>query len=139
MAKYESHMVGDSEFSFVSFPLIVTRKEYAYSELPLTIPVDAGRLILGVGHEVTTVFAGGTPAVSIGNGTSTNFWMTTTVLAPTSTGFQSSLAAISTGQLTGSSAGRVVLTGSTELSSGNGAVYIYQFDLNTNWRTTGQW
>lgn len=142
MAKYESSKVGDTEFSHVSFPLIVEKFPYAFDDLDasftLTIPVEPGNIILGVGHEVTTQFAGGTPTVKVGDGSTADYYLTTTACAATTLNVAHSLGSgvsVSTGSTTPK---KVVVTGSTQLSAGEGVVYIFRFDTNTNWRTSGQ-
>lgn len=141
MANYESRRVGDHEFSFVSFPMQVQIVEYAFSDFDasyeLKIPVESGLAVLGVAHEVTTAFSGGTPSIDVGDGSTTDFWLGTADITETVTGnFSNSLSA-GVGGAKFNSAGNVVLTSSTELAAGAGAVYIFSIDQRTNWRTAG--
>lgn len=137
MATYESYKVGDHEFSNPSFPIQVLKVDYAYDDLDLSIPVDAGVMILAVANVVSTAFAGGTPAVSCGITGSTELFLTATELACGTPGMVNSFG-LSTGKWTGASTSAVVLTGSTELTAGEGSVYLFLIDPRENWRTDGQ-
>lgn len=141
MATYESRKVGDHEFSFPSFPIQVQKVEYEWDDFDasdeLKIPVEAGLAVLGVAHEVVTGFSGGTPTIDIGDGSTTDFWLGNADITETTAGdFQNSLAG-AVGGAKFNAAGNVVLTSSTELAAGAGAVYIFSIDARTNWRTAG--
>jgi len=138
MATYESYKVGDHEFSVPSFGMKVLKYDYGFADLDLTIPIDAGVIVLGVGHEVVTAFDGGTEAINIGDGSTTDLWMASAVVAPTSAGSFSHSFPLKDGIKTGASAEKVVLTASTELTAGAGSVYLFIVDTRENWRTSGQ-
>lgn len=145
MATYETYPVRDHEFDEVSFPVKVRTYDYAYTDLvsnAYAIPIPAGTVILGVGHEVRTAFTGGTPAINIGDGSSTTYWIAAASITPGSQGnFYNSIGntASGGGGRKYNSAGSVVVTHATDLAAGAGRVYVFMLDLNTNWRTTGQW
>lgn len=144
MANYESKRVGDHEFTFPSFPMQVQITEYAFGDLSsevLKIPVEAGQVVLAVAHEVTTPFAGGTPALDIGDGSDADFWIIDTEMDMTSDGnFFNSWASAQPGMggATFTAAGNVVLTHAVSLTAGAGKVFLFIIDPRTNWRTAGE-
>jgi hypothetical protein len=144
MANYESRKVGDHEFSFPTFPLRVQVVEYAWDDLSsdvLKIPVEAGDLVLAVAHQVTTPFAGGTPALDIGDGTDADFWIVNTEMDMTADdNFFNSLGSAQPGSagFPFTAAGNVVLTHAASLTAGAGTVFLLIVDTRTNWRTAGE-
>jgi len=143
MAKYEAYReTGDHEFSYVSYPLICAKFDYTYADLNASdeyvIPVEADHMVLGVAHEVTTAFSGGTPALDIGDGTDVDFWIVNTEMDMTALGnFFTSFATAQPGQAGAmfSTAGMIKLTHAASLSAGAGSVYVFMFDFRGNWRT----
>ena len=144
MPKYESYKVGDTEFSFNSFPVIVAKHAYTFADLDasddLKIPVESGHIVLGVAHEVVLAFTGGTPALDIGDGTDVDFWAVNTDLDLSTIGnFYNSMGSANAGGAGAkfNSGGIVQLSHAASLAAGSGVVYIIMLDLNTNWRTSG--
>jgi hypothetical protein len=143
MAKYEAYReTGDSEFDFVSFPLICFKVDYAFDDLNASfeyvIPIEANHMVLGVAHEVTTVFSGGTPALDIGDGTDADYWIVDTEMDMTSSGnFFTSFGSAQPGQAGAkfNTSGKVVLTHVTGLTQGEGTAYVFMLNFSGNWRT----
>ncbi len=144
MATYESYKPGDHEFSNVSFPVIVKFVDYDHTDLDasddLYIPVDAGTVIIGVAHEVTEAFAGGSPSCTVGDVSQAAGWLASADISEASLGdFAFSLAkanAYSAGKKY-NTAGVIIVAHAASLTAGKGRVYIFHLDTNENWRTEG--
>ena len=141
MAHNESYKVGDSDQSFVSYPLIITHAlTYTGTDLPVTVPVPKGMALIGVGNIIDTAFASAT-VVAIGIAGSTAHWLTETNVAATAVGKMVTSFGYATAGMLGntpfeSAAGSVVVsTGSTTNTTvGNGRLYLFMFDVSGNWR-----
>lgn len=141
MGNYQSYPAGDHEFSNLVFNLLVQKVEYAFSDLgagdALTIVIPAGRIVLGVAHEVVTAFSGGTPALNVGDGSDVDFWIAPADVTLGSAGdFYSSIggANAASGGVKYNATGRIVVDHATGLTQGAGVVYVFYLDPNENWR-----
>lgn len=142
MATYESRKPGPNEFSFVGYPIQVSKTHYAHSDLDASfnffVPIEAGIAVIGVAHRVTEAFAGGTPLLNIGDSAATDSWLNQTNLTEGS----ANNFVVSLGTTSANAAGKfyaaanyIKVTGSTELTAGEGDIYIFYVDARTNWRT----
>lgn len=90
MANPVSHGVRSSDLELLARPVDVLVYDYDYADLDasndLYIPLDAETIVEKVGHIVTTAFAGGTPALILGDGSDDNGYLETAVADPTTLG-----------------------------------------------------
>jgi hypothetical protein len=136
----ESYRVGDSDQTFVGYPLIAMQYKYTATEVPFTIPVPMGFALIGVGHMVDTAFNAATN-VAVGISGDTDYWLTETNVAGTVVGkivqsFGTATVGSTTHTLYESAAFSVLVsTGSTTNTTvGNGRVFLFGFDVAGNWR-----
>jgi hypothetical protein len=116
----------------------------------LKIPVQAGTYVLEVTHLTTTAFAGGTPALKIGDGDDDDGYLTAAVALLNTAGDVVSskrffsedaggvatMAAFQDGKYY-TAAGYILVTHAADLSAGVGKVMILELtaeDLAGNWR-----
>lgn len=147
MATYESYKTGDHEFSNVSFPIVTFYKLIDHADLNASfqydIPIEAGKIVLGVSGLVTETFTGGTPVIDIGDGSDADGFIdsTQTDLAVTADAFACSIGFSTNAYAKGryyAAAGVVRLTCATGLTAGKIKLFVHMLDTSTNWRTTGQ-
>jgi len=136
----ESYKVGDSDQSFVGYPLIALQYKYTATEVPFTIAVPKGFALIGVGHLVDTAFNSATN-IAVGISGDTDYWLTETNVAGNVVGkivqsFGVATVGSTTHTLYESAAFSVLVsTGSTTNTTvGNGRVFLFCFDVNGNWR-----
>jgi hypothetical protein len=127
-------LLGSSDLEHIVANIEVSTFVYSRADMignVLSVPVKPGCIILGVGHEVTTVFAGGaTPTVNIGDGVTPTKYATSAEVVP---GTKDTLC-FKIAARKYPVAGAIVVTAHADVTSGAGKLYIFTVDLNGNGR-----
>lgn len=150
--------VGEHEFSNIRFAPEIQVVEYDHADLDvsahtLKVPIPAGMIVLSVGHEVTEAFAGGTPALTIGDGDDADGYAKATAFTLGTVGnFVNSQGVGDTAGTTDTiftlrpyatgkkynTAGYILLTHAAGLTAGKGKVHIMGYSTLGNWRVPAQ-
>lgn len=128
---------GASDLQNLVGEIVVKPVEYSVADMVshvFTVPVPAGTIVLGVGHEVKTAFSGGaTPTVTIGDGTTADKFATSAEIVPgTVNTFALKVAAKKYNAV-----GSIKVTVHADVTAGAGKMYILMIDLNGNGRLPG--
>jgi len=132
---------GENEFTNVRLVREIQVVEYDHADLDvsaytLKIPVQAGTIVLGVGHEVVEAFAGGTPDVLVGDGDDPDGYIKTGDIVFGTVGdfkWSAADAAFVLGKKY-STAGYILVTATASLTAGKGRVFIESINTTGNWR-----
>jgi hypothetical protein len=111
------------------------RYTYTYADLDATtfkksFPIPAGTLVLGVLHRVTTVFAGGTPALTIGDSVTADLWASLNTTNPDDinpTALNNVFLSVAKGGIQAkyyALTDRLIVTGVTGLTAGAGEIFV---------------
>ncbi len=133
-------LLGSSDLEKRVAPVYARAVEYNFDDLDanhlLRIPVPQNTAVLGVAHEVLAAFAGGTPTINIGDGTTANKFVATADAVPDTAGtFALKLGGVNCKKF--NSAGAIVITGSAGLTAGKGKVTIFEINYDGNGRLPG--
>ena len=144
MATYESRKPGPNEFSDVGFPIQVQVVEYDHSDLDAAkkfyVPIEAGIAVIGVAHQITEAFAGGTPQLEIGDSSDADEYIgDASIVEANVNDFVCSMALgtdAAKGKYYPSTDYIVVLQNlANHLTAGAGKIFVFYVDTRTNWRT----
>jgi len=127
-------MVGDHEFSNqVAIPSV---KVYHYdhaeadASFQVDIPVPAGTMIMSMSHVVEEAFAGGTPSVQVGDGSTPELFIASSAITE---GTLNNMA-YSNVRKWFPTAGMIRVTLVTGLTAGKGALHVESYNVLGNWR-----
>ena len=121
-------LLGSNDLENQVVGIDINTVEYAQADMSsntFSVPVKSGVIILGVGHEVTTVFAGGaTPTVTIGDGTTAAKFAASAEIVPETAGTY----CFKVASKMYASAGAIVVTAHADVTSGAGKLFIFTID-----------
>ena len=97
----------------------------------LSVPVEAGTFVTGVGHIVETAFTGGTPAIKIGDSGDDDCYGAAAAFSPTTPG---NFVMNASGPKYYSGLDAIRVTHAAGLTGGKGKVFVRFFRTSGDWR-----